>query len=50
LNAIFLGIIGEYIGVIYKNMKKGSLTITEYEIDSQKINKKTFEKYREEKV
>lgn len=36
LNALFLGIIGEYLGRIYKQVKKGPLTIIEKEIDSQK--------------
>jgi polyisoprenyl-phosphate glycosyltransferase len=34
LNALFLGIIGEYIGRIYHQIKKQSLTIIQYEIDS----------------
>jgi glycosyltransferase involved in cell wall biosynthesis len=34
LNALFLGIIGEYIGRIYHQMKKQSLTIIQSEIDS----------------
>jgi len=33
LNALFLGIIGEYIGRIYRQMKKGSLTVIQDEID-----------------
>ncbi|MBI5641245.1 MAG: glycosyltransferase family 2 protein [Nitrospirae bacterium] len=33
LNALFLGIIGEYLGRIYKQIKKRPLTITEKEID-----------------
>jgi len=33
LNALFLGIIGEYVGRIYRQMKKGSLTIIQDEID-----------------
>lgn len=34
MNAIFLGIIGEYIGRIYRNIKKTSFTIIEASIDS----------------
>jgi polyisoprenyl-phosphate glycosyltransferase len=34
LNALFLGIIGEYIGRIYHQIKKQSLTIIQSEIDS----------------
>jgi glycosyltransferase involved in cell wall biosynthesis len=33
LNAMFLGIIGEYIGRIYRQMKKGPLTVIQEEID-----------------
>jgi dolichol-phosphate mannosyltransferase len=33
MNAIFLGIIGEYLGRIYKNMRKAPLTIIEHTID-----------------
>lgn len=35
MNAIFLGIMGEYIGKIYKNVKNQPFTIIEAEIDSQ---------------
>jgi glycosyltransferase involved in cell wall biosynthesis len=35
LNALFLGILGEYLGRIYKQIKKGPLTIIEQAIDSQ---------------
>jgi len=34
LNALFLGIIGEYLGRIYKQVKRRPLTIIEREIDS----------------
>lgn len=34
LNALFLGIIGEYLGRIYKQVKKQPLTIIESEIDN----------------
>jgi len=34
LNALFLGIIGEYLGRIYKQVKRRPLTIIEQEIDS----------------
>jgi len=33
LNALFLGVIGEYLGRIYRHMKRGSLTIIEEEVD-----------------
>jgi glycosyltransferase involved in cell wall biosynthesis len=33
LNALFLGVIGEYIGRIYRHMKNGSLTVIQDEID-----------------
>lgn len=33
LNALFLGVIGEYLGRMYRQMKKGSLTIIQEEID-----------------
>jgi dolichol-phosphate mannosyltransferase len=33
LNALFLGIIGEYLGRIYKQVKRRPLTIIEREID-----------------
>jgi polyisoprenyl-phosphate glycosyltransferase len=38
LNTLFLGIIGEYIGRIYHQIKKQSLTIIESEIDSTPEN------------
>jgi glycosyltransferase involved in cell wall biosynthesis len=34
LNALFLGIMGEYLGRIYKQIKKGPLTIIEKEINN----------------
>lgn len=34
LNALFLGIIGEYLGRIYRQVKRGSLTIIEHELNS----------------
>ncbi len=34
LNALFLGIIGEYLGRIYRQVKKRPLTIIENEIDA----------------
>jgi dolichol-phosphate mannosyltransferase len=33
LNALFLGVIGEYLGRMYRQMKKGPLTIIQEEID-----------------
>lgn len=36
LNALFLGIIGEYLGRIYKQVKKRPLTIIEQEINNKK--------------
>jgi polyisoprenyl-phosphate glycosyltransferase len=36
LNAMFLGIIGEYLGRIYSQMKKHPITIIETEVDIQK--------------
>jgi polyisoprenyl-phosphate glycosyltransferase len=33
LNALFLGVIGEYVGRIYRQMKRGSLTVIQEEID-----------------
>ena len=33
LNALFLGVIGEYVGRIYRHMKRGSLTVIEEEVD-----------------
>ena len=33
LNALFLGVIGEYVGRIYRQMKKGALTVIQEEID-----------------
>jgi dolichol-phosphate mannosyltransferase len=33
LNALFLGVIGEYLGRMYRQMKRGSLTIIQEEID-----------------
>jgi polyisoprenyl-phosphate glycosyltransferase len=41
LNALFLGIIGEYLGRIYKQVKRRSLTIIEREIDSSASRKQT---------
>ena len=35
LNALFLGIIGEYLGRIYKQVKRGPLTVIEASIDSE---------------
>jgi polyisoprenyl-phosphate glycosyltransferase len=34
LNALFLGVIGEYVGRIYRHMKKGSLTVIQEEIEA----------------
>jgi dolichol-phosphate mannosyltransferase len=39
LNALFLGIIGEYLGRIYKQVKRRPLTIIEREIDSATAEK-----------
>jgi glycosyltransferase involved in cell wall biosynthesis len=33
LNALFLGVIGEYVGRIYRQMKRGALTVIQEEID-----------------
>jgi dolichol-phosphate mannosyltransferase len=33
LNALFLGVIGEYLGRMYRQMKRGALTIIQEEID-----------------
>ena len=33
LNALFLGVIGEYLGRIYKQVKRGPLTVVETSID-----------------
>jgi hypothetical protein len=33
MNAVLLGIVGEYIGRIYKNVKRAPLTITEAIVD-----------------
>jgi dolichol-phosphate mannosyltransferase len=38
LNALFLGIIGEYLGRIYKQVKRRPLTIIEREIDSAAVS------------
>jgi len=35
LNALFLGVIGEYLGRMYQQIKKRPLTIVERSIDSQ---------------
>jgi len=35
LNSLFLGIIGEYVGAIFKNIKKSPFTIIETKIDNQ---------------
>lgn len=45
MNAIFLGIIGEYVARIYKNVKKMPFTITECEIDNQGKSLKSHEIY-----
>jgi hypothetical protein len=34
MNSLLLGIIGEYLGRIYKNVKRAPLTIIESRIDS----------------
>jgi hypothetical protein len=34
LNAVFLGIIGEYLGRIYKQIKPRSITVIEKSIDN----------------
>ncbi len=35
LNSLFLGIIGEYVGALFKNIKKSPFTIIETKIDNQ---------------
>ncbi len=41
LNALFLGVIGEYLGRIYKQMKRGPLTVIEASIDKQPVDSHT---------
>ncbi|MBX2811305.1 MAG: glycosyltransferase [Myxococcales bacterium] len=44
LNALFLGIIGEYLGRIYKQVKRGPLTVIEASIDSSDDRTKDLSK------
>lgn len=38
LNALFFGVMGEYVGRIYKQVKRGPLTVVEYAINTAPVN------------
>jgi polyisoprenyl-phosphate glycosyltransferase len=38
LNALFFGVMGEYVGRIYKQVKRGPLTVVEYAINTTPVN------------